>query len=47
VRTATAPHAMAGRRNLAIGVLRHHGRTTIAGALRHHARRPLQILGIA
>jgi len=41
--------AMASLRNLAIGVLRHAGRSNIAKALRHNARdalRPLTLLGI-
>lgn len=49
VRTGAAPRAMAGLRNLAVGVLRHHGVTNIAKALRHNARdshRPLTLLGI-
>lgn len=49
VRTGTAPRAMSGLRNLAIGILRHHGVTNIAKALRHNARdahRPLTLLGI-
>jgi len=40
---------MAALRNLAIGILRHHGWTNIAKALRHNARdayRPLTIVGI-
>lgn len=40
---------MAALRNLAIGILRHHGWTNIAKALRHNARnayRPLTILGV-
>jgi predicted transposase YbfD/YdcC len=49
VRTGNAPRAMASLRNLAIGVLRHHGWTNIAQGLRHHGRspwRPLITLGI-
>lgn len=49
VRTGTAPRAMAGLRNLAIGILRHHNKANIAKALRHNARdahRPLALLGI-
>jgi hypothetical protein len=40
---------MASLRNLAIGILRHHGTTNIAKALRRNARgpwRPLILLGI-
>lgn len=50
VRTGNAPRAMASRRNLTIGVLRHHSWANIAKALRHNARdtyRPLAILGIS
>ena len=50
MRAGTALHAMASLRNLAIGVLRHPGRTNIASAVGHnarHAHRPLQVLGIA
>ena len=50
VRTGTAPRAMAGLRNLAIGILKHHGVTNIAKALRHNARnahRPLALLSIS
>jgi predicted transposase YbfD/YdcC len=49
IRTGNAPRAMASLRNLAIGILRHAGRTNIAQALRHNARdawRPLALLGI-
>lgn len=49
VRTGNAPRTMASLRNLAIGILRHAGRTNIAQALRHNARdafRPLTLLGI-
>jgi predicted transposase YbfD/YdcC len=49
IRTDNAPRAMASLRNLAIGILRHAGRTNIAQALRHNARdawRPLALLGI-
>jgi len=49
VRTGNAPRAMASLRNLAIGILRHHGTTNIAKALRHNARdayRPLALIGI-
>jgi predicted transposase YbfD/YdcC len=49
VRIGNAPRAMASLRNLAIGILRHAGRTNIAQALRHNARdafRPLTLLGI-
>ncbi|MFG2632153.1 ISAs1 family transposase [Streptomyces sp. NPDC048473] len=49
-RTGTAPRAMAGLRNLALGVLRLDGWTDIAQGLRHHDRRPdlpLEILGIS
>ncbi|WP_099904151.1 hypothetical protein [Streptomyces sp. TLI_171] len=49
VRTGTAPRAMAGLRNLALGALRHAGHDNIAAGLRHHARdprRPLATLGI-
>jgi len=49
VRTGNAPRTMASLRNLATGVLRHHGWTNIAQGLRHHARnpwRPLTTLGI-
>jgi hypothetical protein len=40
---------MAGLRNLAIGILNHHGMANIAKALRRNARdayRPLTLLGI-
>ena len=40
---------MAGLRNLAIGILKHHGAANIAKALRRNARdvhRPLALLGI-
>jgi predicted transposase YbfD/YdcC len=50
LRTGTAPRAMAGLRNLAIGILRHHGAANIAKALRRNARdahRPLKLLGIS
>jgi hypothetical protein len=50
VRTGTAPRAMAGLRNLAIGILKHHGVANIAKALRRNARdvhRPLTLLGIS
>jgi predicted transposase YbfD/YdcC len=50
VRTGNAPRAMASLRNLAVGILRHAGRSNIAQALRHNARdplRPLTLLGIA
>ena len=40
VRTGKAPRTMASLRNLAIGILRHRGRTNAAQALRHHARNP-------
>jgi predicted transposase YbfD/YdcC len=49
VRTGNAPRAMASLRNLAIGVLKHHGVANIAKALRHNARdarRSLALLGI-
>ena len=49
VRTGNAPRAMASLRNLAIGILKHHGVANIAKALRHNARdahRPLALLGI-
>ncbi|MET7784848.1 hypothetical protein ABZT28_56240 [Streptomyces sp. NPDC005388] len=49
VRPGTAPRAMAGLRNLAIGALRLAGHRSIAAGLRHHARnatRPLTTLGI-
>jgi len=49
VRTGTAPRAMASLRNLAIGILRRHGRHNIAAALRNNARdatRVLPLLGI-
>jgi predicted transposase YbfD/YdcC len=49
VRTGNAPRVMASLRNLAIGILRHAGRSNIAQALRHNARdalRPLAFLGI-
>jgi predicted transposase YbfD/YdcC len=48
VRTGTAPRAMTGLRNLAIGILKHHGTASIAKALRRNARdphRPLALLG--
>ncbi|WP_194236165.1 ISAs1 family transposase [Streptomyces acidicola] len=38
VRTGTAPRAMAGLRNLAIGALRLAGHRSITASLRHHAR---------
>jgi predicted transposase YbfD/YdcC len=47
VRTGNAPRAMASLRNLAIGILKHHGTTNIAKALRHNARdaqHPLALL---
>jgi predicted transposase YbfD/YdcC len=50
VRTGTAPRAMAGLRNLALGTLRLDGWTNIAQGLRHHSRRPdrpLEALGIS
>ncbi|MFE7357715.1 hypothetical protein ACFU8Q_32425 [Streptomyces sp. NPDC057543] len=50
VRTDTAPRAMAGLRNLALGTLRLDGWTNIAAGLRHHNRRPdrpLETLGIS
>lgn len=50
VRTGTAPRAMAGLRNLAIGILKHHGVANIAKALRRNARdvhRPPTLLGIS
>jgi predicted transposase YbfD/YdcC len=40
VRTGSAPRAMAGLRNLALGVLRLDGWANIAQGLRHHSRRP-------
>jgi predicted transposase YbfD/YdcC len=49
VRTGNAPRAMASLRNLAIGILRLHGRRNIAAALRRNARdatRLLPLLGI-
>lgn len=49
IRTGTAPRAMAALRNLAIGILKHHGTANIAKALRRNARdahRPLNLLGI-
>lgn len=49
VRTGTAPRAMASLRNLAIGIMRRHGRHNIAAALRNNARdatRVLPLLGI-
>jgi predicted transposase YbfD/YdcC len=49
VRTGAAPRAMASLRNLAIGILRLHGRRNIAAALRRNARdasRVLPLLGI-
>jgi len=48
-RTATAAHAMASLRNLAIGILRARGDRNIAAALRRNARdatRVLPLLGI-
>jgi predicted transposase YbfD/YdcC len=50
VRTGTAPRAMAGLRNLALGTLRLGGWTNIAAGLLHHNRRPdrpLETLGIS
>jgi hypothetical protein len=50
IRTGNAPRTMAALRNLAIGILRHHGWNNIAKALRHNARdayRPLSILGMS
>jgi predicted transposase YbfD/YdcC len=50
VRTGTAPRAMAGLRNLALGTLCLDGWTNIAQGLRHHSRRPdrpLEALGIS
>jgi predicted transposase YbfD/YdcC len=49
IRTGNAPRAMASLRNLAIGILRHAGRSNIAKALRHNAcdaSRPLALLCI-
>lgn len=49
VRTGTAPRAMAGLRNLALGALRLAGHTSIVAGLRYHARnatRSLVTLGI-
>jgi predicted transposase YbfD/YdcC len=48
-RTGNAPRAMAGLRNLAIGILRAHGHRNIAAALRRNARdatRVLPLLGV-
>ena len=48
-RTGTAPRAMAGLRNLAIGILHARGDRNIAAALRRNARdatRVLPLLGI-
>jgi len=47
LRTGNAPRTMASLRNLAIGILRHAGRSNIAQALRHNARDALRpLLGI-
>ena len=44
VRTGTAPRAMASLRNLAIAILRLHGRRNIAAALRRNARDATRVL---
>ncbi|MFC5959898.1 transposase [Streptomyces pratens] len=49
LRTGSAPRAVATWRNLAIGVLRLAGKSSIAAGLRHNARdagRPLALLGL-
>jgi predicted transposase YbfD/YdcC len=50
VRTGNGPQAMATLRNLAIGILKMTGHTSIAAACRHHARdatRTLETLGLS
>jgi hypothetical protein len=44
VRTGNPPRAMASLRNLAIGILRLHGRHNIAAALRRNARDATRVL---
>jgi predicted transposase YbfD/YdcC len=44
IRTGNAPRAMASLRNLAIGILRHHGHRNIAAALRRDARDATRVL---
>jgi hypothetical protein len=49
VRTGSGPQVMATLRNLAIGILKMTGHTSIAAACRHHARdatRTLATLGL-
>ena len=49
IRTGSGPQAMAALRNLAIGILKTAGHTSIAAACRHHARdatRTLETLGL-
>ena len=49
IRTGSGPQAMATLRNLAIGILKTAGHTSIAAACRHHARdaaRTLETLGL-
>ncbi len=46
VRTATAPHALAALRNLALGLLRCSGATNIAAACRHYAACPAHALSL-
>ncbi|GIH79660.1 hypothetical protein [Planobispora longispora] len=49
IRTDSGPRAMATLRNLAIGILKTAGHTSIAAACRHHTRdatRILEILGL-
>ena len=44
VRTATAPHALAALRNLALALPRLDGATNIAAACRHYAAQPARAL---
>jgi predicted transposase YbfD/YdcC len=44
VRTGSGPQVMASLRNLAIGILKMTGHTSIAAACRHHARDPTRTL---
>jgi hypothetical protein len=49
IRAGSGPQAMATLRNLAIGILKTAGHTSIAAACRHHARdatRSLETLGL-
>jgi hypothetical protein len=49
IRAGGGPQAMATLRNLAIGILKTAGHTSIAAACRHHARdaaRTLETLGL-